>query len=68
VLLSKYYLGNKIKKNEMGETYGTYGDRRGVYRVLVGRSEGKRQLGKPKSIWEHNIVLHLQEVNWKGMD
>jgi len=35
---------------------------RGVYRVLVGKSEGKRPLGKPRRRWEDNIKMDLQEV------
>ena len=38
------------------------GERRGVYRVLVGKPEGKRQLGKPRCRWENNITMYLQEV------
>jgi len=68
VQLTEYYSGNKIKKNEMGETYGTYGDRRSAYKVLVGRLEGERPLGRPRSIWKDNIVLNLQEVKWKGSE
>jgi len=37
-----------IKKNEMGGAYGTYAERRGACRVLVGKTVGKRQLGKPR--------------------
>jgi hypothetical protein len=42
---------------------------RGVYRVLVGRPEGKRPLGRPRRRWEDNIKLDLREtgtevVNW----
>jgi hypothetical protein len=44
------------------------GDRRGVYRVLVGRPEGRRSLGRPRHIWEDNIKMDLQEVGWEGMD
>jgi len=44
------------------------GERRGVYRVLVGKPEGKRQLGRPKSRWEDNIEMDLQEVGCEGMD
>jgi len=44
------------------------GARRGVYRVLVGKSEGKRPLGRPRRRWEDNIKLHLQEVGCRGMD
>jgi hypothetical protein len=38
------------------------GEERGVYRVLVGKSEGKRPLGKPRRRWEDNIKIDLQEV------
>jgi len=44
------------------------GERRGVYRVLVGKPEGKRPLGSPRSRWEGNIKMDLQEVGWGGMD
>jgi hypothetical protein len=44
------------------------GDRRGVYRVLVGRPEGKNPLERPRHRWEYNIKLYLQEVEWGGMD
>jgi hypothetical protein len=44
------------------------GDRRGVYRVLVGRSEGKRPLGRPRTRWEDNIKMYLQEVGWGGIN
>ena len=35
---------------------------RGVHKVLVGKPEGKRQLGRPRSRWEDNIKMGLQEV------
>jgi hypothetical protein len=35
------------------------GDRRGVYRVLVRKPEGKRLLGRPRLRWEDNIKMHL---------
>jgi hypothetical protein len=44
------------------------GEGRGVYRVLVGKPEGKRPLGRPRRRWEDNIKLHLQEVGCGGMD
>jgi len=46
------------------------GERRGVYRVLVGKLEGKRQLGRPRRRWEDNIKMDLQEVEceaWPGL-
>ena len=44
------------------------GKRRGVYRVLVGKPEGKRTLGRHKHRWEDNIKMDLQEVGCGGMD
>ena len=38
------------------------GEGRGVYRVLVGKPEGKRQLGRPRRRWEDNCKIDLQEV------
>jgi len=44
------------------------GERRGVYRVLVGKSEGKILLGRPRHRWEDNIKMDLQEVGCGSMD
>jgi len=44
------------------------GERRGLYRVLVGKPEGKRPLGRPRSRWEDNIKMDLQEVGCWYMD
>jgi len=44
------------------------GERRGVYRVLVGKPEGKRPLERPRCRWEDNIKMDLQEVGCGSMD
>jgi len=44
------------------------GERRDIYRVLVGKPEGKRPLGRPRRRWENNIKIDLQEVGCGGMD
>jgi hypothetical protein len=44
------------------------GEGRGVYSILVGKSEGKRPLGRPRRRWEYNIKMVLQEVGCGGMD
>ena len=44
------------------------GERRGVYRILVGKPEGKRPLGRHRRIWEDNIKMDVQEVGCGGMD
>jgi hypothetical protein len=41
---------------------------RGVNRVLVGKPEGKRPLGRSRRRWEDNIMMDLQEVGCGGMD
>ena len=48
------------------------GEERGVYRVLVGKPEGRRPLGKPRCRWVDNIRMDFQEVgcgymNWIGL-
>jgi hypothetical protein len=46
------------------------GERRGVYRVLVRKPEGKRPLGRPRHSWEDSIKMDLQEVGcgaWTGL-
>ena len=42
------------------------GERRGVYRVLVGKPGGKRPLGRPRHRWKYNIKMDLQEVGFGG--
>jgi hypothetical protein len=42
------------------------GEWRGVYRVLVGRPEGKRPLGRPRHRWEDNIKMDLREIGIDG--
>jgi hypothetical protein len=47
-----------------------WGQRRGVYRVLVGKLKGKRPLVRPRRRWEENIEMDLQEVGcgaWTGL-
>jgi hypothetical protein len=57
-----------IKSRRMGWTghVARMGEGRGVYRVLVGRPEGKRPLGRPRRRWEDNIKLDLREIGIDG--
>ena len=43
-------------------------ERRGVYRVLVGKPKRKTPLGRPRRRWEDNIKMDLQEIRYGGMD
>jgi hypothetical protein len=46
----------------VGRTFGTHGEGRGIYRVLVGKPERKRPLGRPRRRWEDNIKMDLREL------
>jgi hypothetical protein len=61
-LLTQYFSSDNIEKNEMGGPCGAYGESIGVYRVIVGKPEGKRTLGTTSRRWEDDINMDLQEV------
>jgi hypothetical protein len=42
--------------------------KRNAYRILVGKPEGNRSLGRPKCKWVDNIKMDLREIGWDGMD
>jgi hypothetical protein len=44
------------------------GDIRNAYNILVGKPEGKRQLGRPRRTWKDNIRIYLREIEWEGVD
>jgi hypothetical protein len=67
-MLTQHCWGDKIEKNEMGGACSAYGDKRGVYRVLVGTPEGKKPLARPRRRWEDNIKMDLQETGCRCMD
>jgi hypothetical protein len=52
----------------MGGACSTYGEKKAAYRILVGRPEGRRPVGRPRRRWEYNTQMDLQEVGWRGMD
>ena len=62
VPLTKYHSGDQIKKMRRAGHVACMGDRRGAYRVLVRRPEGRRPLGRSRRRWEDNIKLDLQDV------
>jgi hypothetical protein len=43
-------------------------EKRNAYRILVGKPERKRPLGKPRRRWVDNIKMDYREVEWRGMD
>jgi hypothetical protein len=44
------------------------GEKRNVYRILVGKPEGKGPLGRIRRRWVDNIKMNLREIGWDGMD
>jgi hypothetical protein len=52
----------QVKKNEMSKTCST-----DEYRILVGKPEGKKSLGRPRCGWVNNIKMDLREIGWGGM-
>jgi hypothetical protein len=52
----------------VGWAFSSDGEVRGVYRILVGKPEGKRSLVRPRHKWEDNIKMDLKEVRCGGMD
>ena len=57
---TKYFLGDQIRKNEMGGTLARMTERGVVYRVLVGKLEEGGPRGRPKRRWEGNIKIDHQ--------
>jgi hypothetical protein len=59
-------VGTQIKENEVGGVCSTHGGiDRDVYRVLVGKPEGKRPLGRPK---EDGMRVYLRNTGWEGVE
>jgi hypothetical protein len=52
----------------VGGTCGTNGEKRNIYRLLVGKPEGKRPLGRPRRKWIDNIKMELLEIGLSVVD
>jgi hypothetical protein len=62
-------LENRVERKIFGHKRDEVtGERRVIYRVLVGKPSGKRPLGRPMHTWKDNIKLDLQEVGCGGVD
>jgi hypothetical protein len=51
----------------MGRVCSTNVENRKAYRILVGKPDGKRPLGRPRRRWVDNIKMDLREIGWDGM-
>jgi hypothetical protein len=52
----------------MGRTCSTNGEKMNACRILVGKPEGKRPLGRPRRRWVDNTKMVLREMGWWGLD
>jgi hypothetical protein len=71
VLVRQYILKSIIKpyaEDEMGGPCSMNVEKRKAYRLLVGKPEGKRLLGRPRRRWVDNIRMDLGEVGWGDVD
>jgi hypothetical protein len=58
----------KSRRIKWAELVARLKEMRNLYKILVEKSERKRQLGRPRSRWEDNIKMYLREVCWEKMD
>jgi hypothetical protein len=58
----------QVKEDEMGRACSANGKKRNSYRILVGKPEGKRSLGRPRRRWMDNIKIDHRELVWDDMD
>jgi hypothetical protein len=54
--------------DDMGRACSTNGEKRNAYRILVGKPERRKLLGRPRRRWVDNIKINLREVGWAGME
>jgi hypothetical protein len=66
VLLTNIIWVMKSRRMRWAGHVACMGKRKGAYRVLMGKPEGKRSLGIPRHRWEYNTKLDLQELGWRA--
>jgi hypothetical protein len=52
----------------MRRACSTNGEKRNVYRILVGKPKGARSLGRPRGRWVDSVKMDLREIGWDGLD
>jgi hypothetical protein len=67
-LYSSPHIIRIIKSRSMAGHVARMGEKTNVYRLLVGKPEGKRPLGRPRRRWINNIKMDLLEIEWDGVD
>jgi hypothetical protein len=57
-----------MEEDEIGGTCSSHGEVRNAYKILTGKPEGKRRLGRPRRRWEDNIKMDLREIVFGSVD
>jgi hypothetical protein len=57
-----------MKDDERSVACSTHGKMTNAYNILVGKLEGKRQLGSSRRRWKDHIRMDIREIGWKGVD
>jgi hypothetical protein len=68
ILYSSLNIIRQIKSRRMRWVGHRVGEERNVYRVLMGKPEGKRPLGRPRRRWENRIRMDLREIGWGSVE
>jgi hypothetical protein len=63
-----YNQNDQVKEHELGRHVARMEEKRNAYRMLLGKSEGKRSLGRSRRRWVDNIKKDHREIGWGGMD
>jgi hypothetical protein len=58
----------KSRRVRWAENVARTGEKKNLYRILVGKPEGKRPLERPRLRWVNNIEMDLREIGWDGMN
>jgi hypothetical protein len=66
IFVAKYNYNDQVKEDDMGSASNTNG--KNAFRILVGKPEGKRPLGRPSRKWVNNTENDLREIGWGRMD
>jgi hypothetical protein len=67
VLFSKYNQSDQRRMRWEGYV-SRMGEKKNDYRILAGKPERKRQLGRPRRRWVDNVKMDLREIGWDGVD
>jgi hypothetical protein len=60
--------GHRKYDSVMGGACSTKGEKMNAWRILVGKPEGKKPLGRPKRRWVDNIKMDLRDIGWDGVE